>query len=65
MDFIKKIRGIKKMTLKARKENRYGNEIIKPISPELVEFLRALGKKELTRNIIQALTALNIDLEII
>tara|TARA_R110000822_G_C15125446_1_gene474492 strand:+ start:584 stop:745 length:162 start_codon:yes stop_codon:yes gene_type:complete len=52
------------MILKAKQTNRYGTEVIKPVSPELVDFLSAIGKKELTQEYIKALSLLGIAIEI-
>lgn len=49
----------------AKKINRYGNIVIKPISPELISFLQIIGKKELTTELIRALAQLNIKITII
>jgi hypothetical protein len=53
------------MKLQAKQTNRYGIEVIKPISPELIDFLSAIGKKELTPEYIKALAALGIDIEVV
>jgi len=52
------------MKLQAKQTNRYGIEVIKPISQELIDFLSAIGKKELTQDCIKALAALGITVEI-
>lgn len=52
-------------TIIARRTDRYGNEVLKPVDDTGVKFLAALGKKEFTREIISALQVIGITLEVI